>query len=215
MVWHAFTEFLLLLLPALSSRAFRRSYNQLNLRLRNFRWSSILPSTSPLSSEKTVVQRGHFSSLPSDQCAICAEDSSFNISSPADASETLSTYLNSVAYASVADGSLKRDDIDSSPVVSEVDEPPPHPITTPYAASCGHIYCYVCLSGRLIRALDDGDEGWVCLRCAEIVRSSERVHALCEDDSTRTSEGLASDVDELASFESDMSFDSESEQPCD
>ena len=38
-------------------------------------------------------------------------------------------------------------------------------ITNPYEASCGCLYCYVCLGRRLV----DG-EGFSCLRCGEGVK---------------------------------------------
>jgi peroxin-2 len=41
-------------------------------------------------------------------------------------------------------------------------------IVNPYeAVGCGHIYCYVCLAGKI--ELEEGD-GWVCLRCGYLVK---------------------------------------------
>ena len=64
-----------------------------------------------------------------------------------------------------------------------------------------------------MRCIDDGEDGWTCLRCMELVRSCERVQNRY-DDSTHTSEGWASEMDDLTSFESDidMSVDSEYER---
>lgn len=59
---------------------------------------------------------------------------------------------------------------------------PTHPITSPYITSCLHTYCYLCISERLIRAVDEGGDGeegwWECLRCEEPVRSCERVEGV-------------------------------------
>lgn len=51
---------------------------------------------------------------------------------------------------------------------------PTYPITTPYITNCSHTYCYLCLSERMIRGVDDG-VNWECVRCEESVRSCERV----------------------------------------
>jgi peroxin-2 len=58
-------------------------------------------------------------------------------------------------------------------------------VHTPYQAKpCGHVYCYVCIAGKLLseevaedmmEGSDDPDEGaWKCLRCAKGVKSAER-----------------------------------------
>ncbi|OCB87555.1 hypothetical protein A7U60_g5461 [Sanghuangporus baumii] len=205
MVWHAFTEFLLLFLPVFSSRAFRRIYNHVTSRMRNFNWSSIFHSSSASGSRgssQVSSQTGKFFGLPENQCAICADNASFGLSSLPGASvssesNTFAAYLESAATipstSSAQPGAEGMEDV-----------PPTYPITISYRASCGHIYCYVCLSERLLRAVDDGDDGWTCLRCLETVYSCERVDAICEDDTARTSEGWASEIDERASFESDM-----------
>ncbi|KAI5123422.1 hypothetical protein M0805_006127 [Coniferiporia weirii] len=217
MVWHAFTEFLLLILPAFRSRTFRRAYNQINSAVENIRWSSILPSNSASSSEKVTsgaIKRGRFFNLPSDQCAICADDTTFGLSPLGNSTETstFGAYLESAASSFPTSGPSNEDNPNPPQASLEADEPPTHIITTPYAASCGHIYCYFCLSERLIRATDDGDDGWECLRCAEVVRSCERVHALYEDDSATASDGWVSEVDDdLVSFHSNMSSGGDSE----
>jgi peroxin-2 len=41
-------------------------------------------------------------------------------------------------------------------------------VTNPYeAVECGHVYCYVCLAGKI--ELEEG-EGWTCLRCGGVVK---------------------------------------------
>lgn len=53
-------------------------------------------------------------------------------------------------------------------------EPPTYPLNIPYIASCGDIYCYYCISERMIRAAEDGESKWECLRCGDLVASAER-----------------------------------------
>lgn len=196
-------EFLLLILPLLHSRAFRRSFNQLLARLRNFQLSSLFPSSrpSPKISAPQVKEKGRFFSLSDDQCAICAENSSSFVSGGT--TDPFNTYVESAIYAN-AQTAKTSEEVEAD---TEDEEVPRFPITVPYSASCGHIYCYLCLTERLIRAIDDGDEGWECLRCKELVRSCERAQASFDDDSGRASDEWNSD-DDLPSFASDMSLDS-------
>lgn len=39
-------------------------------------------------------------------------------------------------------------------------------VTNPYCGKCGCAYCFVCLAGRLE---GEAGDGWVCLRCGEVV----------------------------------------------
>lgn len=43
-------------------------------------------------------------------------------------------------------------------------------VHNPYAANCGHLYCYVCLKSKI--TLYEGE--WACLRCGERVESMEK-----------------------------------------
>lgn len=67
------------------------------------------------------------------------------------------------------------------------EEPPSYPIHTPYLTSCGHTYCYVCLTGRMMRTADDrsgvdpGGTRWECLRCGEGVNATERMEMEIEE----------------------------------
>ncbi|KLO11238.1 hypothetical protein SCHPADRAFT_999056 [Schizopora paradoxa] len=189
MVWHAFTEFLLLVLPFFGSRTFRRTYKQLTTGLRN-----LLPTPEKSSrSGKEVVRKGKYFSLPSDQCAICADNASFNLSS----------FANDPGH--FASG-LERSSGQQAEVASEEGGPPNFPITSTYRASCGHEYCYYCLAGRLLRAVDDGDDGWECLRCTALIRSCERVTAVAPSEDIE-SDDIGSEVG-TSSFATDISFDS-------
>ncbi|EIW82319.1 hypothetical protein CONPUDRAFT_123111 [Coniophora puteana RWD-64-598 SS2] len=164
MVWHAFTEFLLFLLPLVNRRALQKRWSRLKSTLKNGA-SSLMPSSiMPSSSQgRQVLMKGKFHALSPEECAICAENASFNLNL-SDSANALTAYLPQ-----------------TQPQVTEEDEeaeesPPQFPIYTPYVTSCGHTYCYHCIAERMMRAVDDGDdEFWECLRCMEPVRSADRV----------------------------------------
>ncbi|KZW04128.1 hypothetical protein EXIGLDRAFT_758429 [Exidia glandulosa HHB12029] len=169
MVWHAFTEFLLFLLPLVNMRTLRR---RLNNALARVNISSMLPApisrqlglTSALfpgSGRKLLT--GKYADLPEDQCAICAENASFDVTDMLDVHARSNT----------------------------------HPIQTAYIASCGHTYCYFCLAQALLRAADEGERGWECLRCGEMVRDASRVTALTLAERDRHANGSSGSLDSL------------------
>ncbi|TFK75775.1 hypothetical protein BDN72DRAFT_809381 [Pluteus cervinus] len=173
MVWHAFTEFLLFLLPLINARTLRRRINRLLSTLSPSNIPYLLPSpirhalgTSTPSKgpgRKQPQQLGKYWSLPQDQCAICAENASFNlnISEPANAFTAFTTTQPSGSPPEVSPNSDA--------------EPPSFPLNTTYIASCGDLYCYHCIAERLMRAADEEDEaGWECLRCCEVVKTADR-----------------------------------------
>ena len=88
------------------------------------------------------IKQGELSFLPERTCAICYQDQN-SLASEAE-----------IIVASAASGGV----IGSA----QTD------ITNPYeTVSCGCIYCFVCIASRL--EAEEG-EGWVCLRCGEIVK---------------------------------------------
>ncbi|KAJ7094629.1 Pex12 amino terminal region-domain-containing protein, partial [Mycena belliarum] len=165
MVWHAFTEFLLFLLPLVSARSIRRRITRITSTVASTSIASLfLPSRSD--APKSGPAHGKYWSLPQDQCAICAENASFslNLAEPTNAFTSFAT--PSVVAASSPETITPGSDT----------EPPPYPLHTPYLASCGDVYCYHCIAERMIRAADE-EEGqkWECLRCRERVESAERL----------------------------------------
>lgn len=114
LVWHAFTEFLLFILPLLRIGKWRRWWGRLVRKVR---------SEGATGSEPT----GELNFLPERTCAICYKETD-------------------AESAGAALGGGRATDI-----------------TNPYeAVECGHVYCYVCLAGKI--ELEEG-EGWACLRC--------------------------------------------------
>ncbi|KAF8592604.1 hypothetical protein K439DRAFT_1650253 [Ramaria rubella] len=156
MVWHAFTEFLLFFLPLINTRVLRRRISRAVSQISS---SKIVPSligiplgmqeAPSIDKENSIKWRGKYWSLPENHCAICAEDGSFNIIDP-------------------------RHEMYTPNPEPAADESPKYPIHTPYITSCLHQYCYVCLSERMLRAADDGERGWECLRCEALVLSADR-----------------------------------------
>ncbi|KAL4881272.1 Pex12 amino terminal region-domain-containing protein [Aspergillus karnatakaensis] len=135
LVWHAFTEFLLFLLPLVGisrwrrwvSRAWRKTMSAIR---------SSTDATSPTLEDK----QGELSFLPERTCAICYK--STNDSAAPDA-ELLASSAGII-------GSAQTD------------------ITNPYeTVPCGCVYCFVCIVQKL--EAEEG-EGWVCLRCGEVVK---------------------------------------------
>ncbi|KAG0709771.1 Pex12 amino terminal region-domain-containing protein [Suillus ampliporus] len=171
MVWHAFTEFLLFLLPLINPRSVTRKLTST--------LSSILPAPSPTQKIR-APKRGKYYALPPDQCAICAENAALNVNL-SDAAGALASYTPAFPTSPNNDGGENN---------IEGDGEPPYPITTPYLASCGHVYCYACLAERMLRAADDGSRGWTCLRCAEEVRSADRYRLESESGNLRRSSML-------------------------
>ncbi|KAJ7180250.1 Pex12 amino terminal region-domain-containing protein [Mycena crocata] len=158
MVWHAFTEFLLFLLPLINARSVRRRIARVT--------SSISSIFRPPrhSDQKSSSVRGKYWSLPQDQCAICAENASFSLDLAAPTNAFTSLAAPSAVQTSSPDSTTPGTD----------NEPPLHPIHTLYLASCGDVYCYHCIVERMMRAADEGQK-WECLRCGQRVESADRL----------------------------------------
>lgn len=142
LVWHAFTEFLLFLLPLVGISRWRRILSRTWRKLK----SSLLallgraPTSSDGEDEKPAGELGF---LPERTCAICYRDQN-----PTTASEQ--DIMTQSAGGGGVVGSAATD------------------ITNPYeAVPCGCIYCFACLAQRI--ANEEG-EGWTCLRCGETIK---------------------------------------------
>lgn len=135
LVWHAFTEFLLFVLPLVGISRWRRWLARA--------WRKTKSVVTAGVDEAEDEKAGELAFLPERTCAICYQDQNAT-----GASE--SEILAASAGAGGVIGSAQTD------------------ITNPYETiPCGCIYCFVCLAGRL--EAEEG-EGWVCLRCGELVK---------------------------------------------
>ena len=141
LVWHAFTEFLLFLLPLVGISRWRRILSRT--------WRSVVSAFSRLlgrqpssSSPSTDQKSGTYPSLPERTCAIC-----YAAQNPPSASEA--DVLAQSASGGGVVGSAATD------------------VTNPYeAVPCGCVYCFSCIAQAV--ANEEG-EGWTCLRCGEVV----------------------------------------------
>ncbi|KAJ4478276.1 peroxisomal biogenesis factor 2 [Lentinula aciculospora] len=181
MVWHAFTEFLLFLLPLINTRKIQRRFHRLKTSL-------LLSITSPSKAVTASRSRGNYWSLPASECAICTENASFSLNM----AETSMTFTTNVTQPFSSEGEQAPEAI------------PRHPINIPYITDCQHTYCYHCIAERMMRSADDthDSQGWECLRCTHIVQSAERF-VLEPSAGTAGSEISGSDY----AFSSDMEFD--------
>ncbi|ORY06398.1 Pex12 amino terminal region-domain-containing protein [Clohesyomyces aquaticus] len=146
LVWHAFTEFLLFLLPLVGISRWRRI---LGRSWRKFKVSVLTllgrksSTTSASDNEEDRRAAGELGFLPQRTCAICYRDQNPTTASEADV-------LSASAGGGGVVGSAATD------------------ITNPYEAMpCGCVYCFACLAQRI--ANEEG-EGWTCLRCGELVK---------------------------------------------
>lgn len=151
-----YQEFLLFLLPLVNARTLRRGF----VRGMSKITSALIPSPNDRKSRQR--KHGKYEALPVDQCAICAENASYtlDLGYSADALTSLMPYPPTKERSSQS---------------ASDDEIPTFSIHTPYVTSCGHMYCYYCITERMMRTAEEGAEtGWECLRCAEHVRSADR-----------------------------------------
>jgi peroxin-2 len=141
LVWHAFTEFLLFLLPLVGVSRWRRILSRSWRRVILFFRRSFGGSADE---DDDTIPKGELGFLPERTCAICYSDQN-----PVAGAGSEAEILAATAGGGVI-GSAQTD------------------ITNPYEAiPCGHIFCFVCLAQKI--EAEEG-EGWTCLRCGEIVK---------------------------------------------
>ena len=143
LVWHAFTEFLLFLLPLVGISRWRRILGRSWRKLRTTIFSLLGRSPTANDMDEESAKTGELGFLPERTCAICYRDQNPTTASEAD-------IMASSAGGGGVVGSATTD------------------ITNPYEAmTCGCIYCFACIAQRI--ANEEG-EGWACLRCGETVK---------------------------------------------
>lgn len=160
LVWHAFTEFLLFLLPLVGISRWRRILSRTWRKLRTSLLALVGRSSNKADDDEESKQAGELGFLPERTCAICYRDQN----------PTTTTEADIIAQSSGGGG-----------VVGSVATD----ITNPYeAVPCGCIYCFACLAQRI--ANEEG-EGWTCLRCGELVKECRPWNGdILEEKSSRT-----------------------------
>jgi peroxin-2 len=154
LVWHAFTEFLLFLLPLVGVSRWRRIMARLWRKAvantKNFFWPSATANEGAEDEDRYGKKRtgGELGFLPERTCAICYSDQNPIAGVGGEGQEALLGAVGGGGGGGVV-GSASTD------------------ITNPYEAMpCGDVYCFVCLAQKI--EAEEGD-GWTCLRCGELV----------------------------------------------
>ena len=143
LVWHAFTEFLLFLLPLVGisrwKRWITRAWKKTRATVTNLRAGKRAEDDEA----EEAMHAGELNFLPERTCAICYQDQN-----PA--------------------GGRSEQDVISAGANTGIIGNASTDITNPYeTVECGCIYCFVCLARRI--EAEEG-EGWVCLWCGEVVK---------------------------------------------
>ena len=155
LVWHAFTEFLLFLLPLVGIGRWRRWL------AKAWRKTKSLVKRGG-DDDGDEMKGGELSFLPERICAICYQEQNFT-----------STSGNEILAMTGASGGVVGS--------AQTD------ITNPYEAiPCGCVYCFVCIASRI--EAEEG-EGWVCLRCAGLVKACRPWAADIVEEVSRPSTG--------------------------
>ena len=148
LVWHAFTEFLLFLLPLVGVSRWRRilsrSWRKMMIWFRRAFSSS--SSSRGEEDDEDDIPKGELGFLPERTCAICYADQTPTGGGGGGGEAEV---LAQTAGGGVI-GSASTD------------------VTNAYEAlPCGHVFCFVCLAQKI-----EGEEGegWTCLRCGEVVK---------------------------------------------
>ena len=150
LVWHAFTEFLLFLLPLVGihrwrrwlTRVWRRARGAATRAVRSFKRTAGGAGAEDGDDETAAEKKtGELAFLPERTCAICYQDQN-----------TATSEADIMAAAAASSGVIGSAETD---------------ITNPYEViPCGCVYCYVSIATRIER--EEGD-GWTCLRCGALV----------------------------------------------
>lgn len=144
LVWHAFTEFLLFLLPLVGISRWRRWISRAWKKMK-IGMLKVAKGSNAATDEDEDIRKGELSYLPERTCAICYQDQN-----PTGGQSEQEVMASSAGANSGIIGSAQTD------------------ITNPYEADpCGCIYCFVCLAQRI--EAEEG-EGFICLRCGEVVK---------------------------------------------
>ncbi|KAF2002150.1 hypothetical protein P154DRAFT_521271 [Amniculicola lignicola CBS 123094] len=145
LVWHAFTEFLLFLLPLVGVSRWRRILSRTWRKLRTTLLSLLGRSpTTATDDADNPPPAGELGFLPDRTCAICYRDQNPSTATEADILAQSSGGGGGVVGSAATD------------------------ITNAYeAVPCGCMYCFACVAQRI--ANEEG-EGWTCLRCGETVQ---------------------------------------------
>lgn len=158
LVWHAFTEFLLFILPLVGISRWRRWLSRAWRKARG-----LFRSGGAEQEGESSKDGGQLSFLPERTCAICYQDQT-----PLGAAGESEMMATTGASSGII-GSAQTD------------------VTNPYeTVPCKCIYCYVCIAQRL--EAEEG-EGWICLRCGDLVKECKPWNGDVVEEVSRPSSG--------------------------
>ncbi|SCZ87357.1 BZ3500_MvSof-1268-A1-R1_Chr2-2g04823 [Microbotryum saponariae] len=193
LVWEAFTEFLLFLMPLISVRRLRtrilRTLSNWTLRskllsmlisnlpqtiLRTLKIDTQLnPNSYPLSNQGTKGKpsqpQGPYAFLPSTTCPICYSTQNAPPTrlptNPTNFESDRSGGPSSILGSDSNLGASTNPSGSASLINGDVG------VKVPYVANCGWgcRYCYYCVVEKLVGAQEEGEEGWGCWRCGAVV----------------------------------------------
>lgn len=183
LVWHAFTEFLLFLLPLVGVARWRRILSRSWRRVVIFFRRAFGGNADD---DEEATPGGELGFLPERTCAICYSDQN-----PVAGAGSEAEMLAATAGGGVV-GSAQTD------------------ITNPYETiPCGHIYCFVCIAQKL--EAEEG-EGWTCLRCGETVKECKPWNGDVLEEQPRPSSSKSVGFSSRAIDEKDASTESVEEE---
>ncbi|GAA5867901.1 hypothetical protein JCM3774_004715 [Rhodotorula dairenensis] len=192
LVWEAFTEFLLFLLPLINLHRFRlRVTKAISSRAKKSSLLRVAASTLPgpiatslgLSSLRSAAASsthgkalagdgtappppaGPYAFLPEHTCPIC-----YSTTTGPPAGLGSATAATAFADPTLPSASLLH--ASSGPGGAAGDTA----VKIPYVANCRGAcrYCYYCIVGTLVRAEEDAEDNWTCLRCGDEITAANR-----------------------------------------
>ncbi|GAA5888837.1 hypothetical protein JCM6882_002872 [Rhodosporidiobolus microsporus] len=195
LVWEAFTEFLLFILPLINLHRFRlritkaissRASKSTALRTlasalpnpvaSSLGLSSLALSSSSSSGKPSAANdkpSGPLAFLPPTTCPVCFSLSGQPSSLPSAATSFADPTLPSASLLQGGGGSSAGPSAAADTSVK-----------IPYVADCAFAcrYCYYCIVGALARAEEEVEDHWECLRCGGEVRGARREVVVTEEE---------------------------------
>ncbi|GAA5981395.1 hypothetical protein JCM10908_004093 [Rhodotorula pacifica] len=189
LVWEAFTEFLLFLLPLINLHRFRlrvakaissRAKKSTLLRAAASTLPAPIASTLGLASLRSAGNNssgsktasaaggappaGAYAFIPEHTCPICYSTTTgppAGLGSASAATAFADPTLPSASLLHTSSGPSGAGDT---------------AVKIPYVANCrGRCrYCYYCIVGTLVRAEEDAEDSWTCLRCGDEITAADR-----------------------------------------
>lgn len=219
LVWEAFTEFLLFLMPLVNLHRLRVRLTRLvtNKAADSKTLQSVvkvlpapvaralgLPRLTAASGGQSKKQNGPLHFLSPDTCPICYS----SYASPPTALPATAIPSDPTSSTTALASLTRATTTSTAPVIDSGNDDTS--VKIPYVANCGNgcRYCYYCITGKLVQADEAAEDSWDCLRCGQDVTGADRetpslasdnndmdpTLAKVEADTESAPEGVATDV---------------------